>query len=463
MKINRIALFVLLGVASMSYGQKLTLDAALKQAIERYDLIKVKEAKLAASQENTTNQKGNYFPDLTFGAQQSYGTINAQNGPLYAYGGLGSAATSMPLAEQNWNAAFGSLYFANVNWNIFSFGKTKEGIGMAKAQQEVTLKDLEQEIFQQQIKVSATYLNLLASQRIKYVQQKNLERARVFHEVTAAKAKSGLLPQVDERLAMAEVANAEALHIKAYDKEIEFNKHLAVLLDEETKAYALDEVFVNAKPEVLDETLVNRDQHPMLLWQESKIAQSESMERLVTKGSLPSLNAFGVLQGRGSGFNWNYVQDNSAYSSSYGDGVGIDRSNYLVGLQLTWNISNFFRTTYKRKQQEYITKSYEHEFAQMDKDLANQVTLTKEKYVNAQAVWTQSKIQLEAADVAFKQQKALYDNGLSNLVDFTQALYTLQRAEIDYEIAQNNVWQSLLLQASAFGDIQYLLNAIPLK
>lgn len=30
MKINRIALFVLLGVASMSYGQKLTLDAALK-------------------------------------------------------------------------------------------------------------------------------------------------------------------------------------------------------------------------------------------------------------------------------------------------------------------------------------------------------------------------------------------------------------------------------------------------
>ncbi|MDM1362343.1 TolC family protein [Myroides marinus] len=462
MKINRIALFVLLGTASM-YGQELKLDAALKQAIERYDLIKVKEARLAASQENTTNQKGNYFPDLTFGAQQSYGTINAQNGPLYAYGGLGSAATSMPLAEQNWNAAFGSLYFANVNWNIFSFGKTKEGVTMAKAQQEVNLKDLEQEVFQQQVKVSATYLNLLATQRIKYVQQKNLERAKVFHEVTAAKAKSGLLPQVDERLAMAEVANAEVLHIKAYDKEIEFNKQLAVLLDEDTKLYQLDDVFVLDKPQILEEEVKSRDQHPMLLLQESKIAQSESMERLVTKGSLPTLNGFGVLQGRGSGFDYNYVQDNSAYSTAYGKGVGIDRGNYLVGLQLTWNVSNFFRTTYKRKQQEYITKSYEHEFLQMDKELANQVTLTKEKYANAQAVWTQSKIQLEAAEVAFKQQKALYDNGLSNLVDFTQALYTLQRAEIDYEIAQNNVWQSLLLQASAHGDIQYLLNAIPLK
>lgn len=463
MKINRIALFVLLGTVSMSYGQKLTLDTALKQAIERYDLIKVKEARFSASQENTTNQKGNYFPDLTFGAQQSYGTINAQNGPLYTYGGLGSASTSMPLAEQNWNAAFGSLYFANINWNIFSFGKTKEGITMAKSQQAVSLKDLEQEIFQQQIKVSATYLNLLAAQRIMYVQQKNLERAKVFHTVTAAKSKSGLLPQVDERLAMAEVANAESLHIKAYDKAIEFDKQLAVLLDEETRRYILDDVFVLEKPLLLEEPLKNKEEHPMLQWQESKITQSESMERLVTKGSLPTLNAFGVLQGRGSGFDWNYVQDNKAYSTSYGDGVGIDRSNYLVGLQLTWNVSNFFRTAYKRKQQEYITKSFEHELAQMDKELTNQITLTKEKYVNAEAIWTQSKIQLAAADVAFKQQKALYDNGLSNLVDFTQALYILQRAEIDYEIAQNNVWQSLLLQASAHGDIQYLLNAIPLK
>ncbi|MDR2221718.1 MAG: TolC family protein [Flavobacteriaceae bacterium] len=463
MKINRIALFVLLGSVSISYAQELKLDAALKQAIERYDLIKVKEARLAASQENTINQKGNYFPDLTFGAQQSYGTINAQNGPLYAYGGLGSAATSMPLAEQNWNAAFGSLYFANVNWNIFSFGKIKEGVNMAKAQQEVNLKDLEQEIFQQQVKVSATYLNLLAAQRIKYVQQKNLERAKVFHDVTAAKAKSGLLPQVDERLAMAEVANAEALHIKSYDKEIEFNKQLAVLLDEQTKTYTLDNVFVSEKPLIVEETVRSIDQHPILQLQESKIAQSESMERLVTKGSLPTLNGFGVLQGRGSGFDWNYVQDNSAYSTAYGKGVGIDRGNYLVGLQLTWNISNYFRTTYKRKQQEYTTKSFVYELSQMDKELTNQVALTKEKYNNAQAVWAQSKIQLEAADVAFKQQKALYDNGLSNLVDFTQALYTLQRAEIDYEIAQNNVWQSLLLQASAYGDIQYLLNAIPLK
>jgi len=128
MKFNAIAFVVLWSTATAVSAQTLTLAQAVEQVTQRYPLIKSKEAKLQASIYNTQNQKGNYFPDLTFGAQQSYGTINAQNGPLYAYGGLGSASTSMPLAEQNWNAAFGSLYFANVNWNVFSFGKTRQEV-----------------------------------------------------------------------------------------------------------------------------------------------------------------------------------------------------------------------------------------------------------------------------------------------------------------------------------------------
>jgi len=38
-------------------------------------------------------------------------------------------------------------------------------------------------------------------------------------------------------------------------------------------------------------------------------------------------------------------------------------------------------------------------------------------------------------------------------------LYSLNRAEVDYEIAQNNVWQAMLLLASAQGDISVLLKA----
>ncbi|MVX35094.1 TolC family protein [Myroides sp. LoEW2-1] len=463
MKMNKLALFILFGIASSAYAQKLTLQQAIEQTTQEYDLLKVKEAKLKALQQNTTYTQGNYFPDLTFGAQQSYGTINAQNGPLYAYGGLGSASTSMPLAEQNWNAAFGSLYFANINWNVFSFGKTRQQVKMAKAQERVSLEDLNQEVFKQQIKVGATYLNLLAAQRIKFVQEQNLQRAKVFYEVTKANADSGLIAQVDEQLAQAELANAQALYLKAYDKEIEYQKALAVLLNQTTMPYQLDEVFTISQPNIAEGLSNEVVEHPILQLHQSQIDQSKVMEKLIVKGSLPTLNAFGIIQGRGSGFEWNYVQDNTAFTRNYSNGVGIDRSNYLVGLTLTWNITNFFKTTSKRKEQEQFTNSLSYQYSRMSKELENQQKLAAEKFVNAQDILGQTKIQVSAASTAFAQQKALYENGLSNLVDFTQALYTLQRAEIDFEIAQNNVWQALLLESSAKGDINYLLNAIPQK
>ena len=163
-----------------SYGQILKLEDALYRTQNQYDKIKAKQQLVDASAQNTAFQKQQYLPDFTLSAQQSFGTINVQHGPMYAYGGLGSAATSMPLAEQNWNAAFGSLYFANVNWNLFSFGRIKNQVELGSKKELTAQADLHQEVFQQQIKVSAAYLNLLASQRIKFVQEKNAERAQVF-------------------------------------------------------------------------------------------------------------------------------------------------------------------------------------------------------------------------------------------------------------------------------------------
>jgi hypothetical protein len=47
---------------------------------------------------------------------------------------------------------------------------------------------------------------------------------------------------------------------------------------------------------------------------------------------------------------------------------------------------------------------------------------------------------------------------LSNIVDFTQALYVLNRAEVDKDIASNNVWQAVLSKAAATGDLNVFMN-----
>ncbi|MDN3706803.1 TolC family protein [Myroides ceti] len=458
MKLKFIASVILVSVCYLySYGQVLTLEDAIYRTTSQYDKIKAKQQLVNASAQQTAFQKQQYLPDLTLSAQQSFGTINVLHGPMYAYGGLGSASTSMPLDEQNWNATFGSLYFANINWNLFTFGRIKNQVVLGSKKELTAMADVQQEIFQQQVKVSAVYLNLLASQRVKYVQEQNAARAQVFYEMTDARAKSGLIPEVDAQLARAEWSNAKSLLIKAYDKELSWSKQLAVLMNDDFKSYELDSLYSTTLPEkelrIVDNDLSN---HPYLQLQQSKIDESEQHIKVFQSSNKPNLSAFGLIQGRGSGFKSNYAQDHSAYSMSYIKGVGIDRSNYLLGFSLTWNMTNLFRFATKIKEQKFMTQYLQHTFDAQAKELKNLLLQADAQLTNAYENFEETKVQLAAAALAYKQQSALYENGLTTLVDFTQALYSLNRAEIDYEIAQNNVWQALLLVASAQGNMEVL-------
>src|SRR6478752_3516658 len=197
---KKITLLFFLIFASVSYSQTLSLKEAIKTGLENFGSIKAKNNYANASRETLKQSRRDYLPNLNLSAQQDYGTINGQNGALYGFNGLGTASSGPALPEQNWNAAFGALYLVNMNWDFFTFGKAKEKINLAKVDVQVKEKDLNQEKFQQQIKITSAYLNLLASQRLLISQQKNLSRAEVFKKTAVARVKNGLLAGVDSTL-----------------------------------------------------------------------------------------------------------------------------------------------------------------------------------------------------------------------------------------------------------------------
>jgi outer membrane protein TolC len=120
-------LSVLLIADSAKAQQKLTLKDAIQQAVDNYGIVKAKANYAKASKVSVTQAKRDYLPNLNVGAQQVYGTINGQNGPLYSFGGA-VASSGLALNNQNWNAAFGALYLTNVNWDFFAFGRAKEKV-----------------------------------------------------------------------------------------------------------------------------------------------------------------------------------------------------------------------------------------------------------------------------------------------------------------------------------------------
>ena len=86
-------------------AQTLSLKDAVNTAMANYGTLKAKAAYVESAKANVEQSRRDYAPNLVISAQQDYGTVNGQNGPLYGFGGYGVASSGLPLSQQNWNAA----------------------------------------------------------------------------------------------------------------------------------------------------------------------------------------------------------------------------------------------------------------------------------------------------------------------------------------------------------------------
>jgi len=459
MTTKKLSLFLFLVFFSQGFSQTLPLKEALETGIANYGTIKAKSNYADAAQETIKQVRREYLPNVTLSGQQDFGTVNGQNGPLYGFGGLGVASSGLPLEKQNWNAAFGALYLVNVNWDFFSFGKMKQKINLSKADSQRYEKDLNQEKFQHKIKIAAAYLNLLASQRLLISQKKNLERAMVFHNIAAIRVKNGLLAGVDSTLASAEVSRSKITLNQVKDQVKEQNNKLIALMGVPIQDFVLDTTFVTTIPKaILSQEASNESLNPILEYHKSKVAFSEQQLRLFKKEYYPTFSLFGIYQARASGFNSDYAANQNSFSQNYLDGIDPSRQNYLLGVGATWNLTTIARVSKKISAQKLISEGLQDEYNVIDQQLKIQSDAADAKINYALENYTEAPKQVRAAQQAYLQKTTLYKNGLTNLLDVTQTLYTLNRAETDRDIIYANVWQSLLMKAAATGDFDLFIN-----
>jgi outer membrane protein TolC len=447
-------------VADQGYAQSLSLKEAVQTALANYGTIRAKANYVKASQANVKETRREYLPDLSISAQQDYGTVNSQNGPLYGYKGLSTASSGPVLSSQNWNAAFGGLYLTNVNWDFFTFGRAREKVKVAQSVLTRDQRDLDQERFQQSIKVSAAYLNLLASQRLTQSQQNNLDRATALRDVVVARVKSGLNPGVDSSLANAEVSNARIALTNARETQQEQANQLAQLMGVPPADFVLDSQFVARIPTALHTDPAQAlNAHPLLQYYRERINQSNEQSKYLKTFNYPTFSMFGVLQDRGTGFDYTYGAANpNAYTSNYLKGVGFSRGNYLIGVAMVWNLTSPLRVHQQVTAQQYTSQGLEEEYGLIDKQLRAQLVLSETRIKNAMDNYVEAPIQVKAASDAYLQKSVLYKNGLANIVDVTTALYTVNMAETDRDIAYSNVWQALLFKAASSGDFNLFFN-----
>jgi outer membrane protein TolC len=459
----KLLLIVLLpSVSSLQVtGQEiLTLQDAIELGVKNYGTIKSKDFQVQSSKYALSQTKRDYVPNVVLSAQQVYGTINGQNGPMYGFGGFGVASSGLPLPQQNWNATFGALYLANMNWEVFAFGRVRGRIEVANAGLNMAQRDLAQEQFQHQVRIAAAYLNVLGTQRLAGAQQKNLRRAQVVQQSVAARAKGGLVAGVDSALANAEVANAKIALLRALDIQQEEEKKLALLIGAHESMIPLDSSFVYQTPVTTAGDTGIAAYHPVLNFYQSRVQQSLEQVKLSKKSYFPSLSIVAVFQARGSGFDPAYIQDQTAYKQSYIEGITPTRANYLFGFGLIWNLTTIVRANSQVKSFNYSKLAAQEELNLARQQLHTQAQIADTRFSNALQIQHEAPIQVSSATDAYTQKSVLYQNGLTTLVDVTQTLYALNRAETDRDLAFINVWQALLLKAAAAGDLTLFTNEL---
>jgi len=279
--------------------------------------------------------------------------------------------------------------------------------------------------------------------------------------VVVARVKNGLNPGVDSSLANAEVSNARIALTNAQEVEQEQSSQLAQYLGIDPQNFLLDSTFVTKAPaNIYVGTTVNPGEHPLLKYYRNRIGVSDEEAKYLSTFSYPTFTLFGLYQGRGSDFKAAYGSNQSDYNfnSNYGAGADPTRYNYLFGVGVTWDITNPFRVHYQVQSQKFTSQQYQDEYDLESQTLRDQQALAQTKIMNAVKNFNEAPVEVKAANDAYIQKFALYKNGLANIVDFTQALYTLNRAEVDQDIASNNVWQALLYKSAATGDFGIFIN-----
>jgi outer membrane protein TolC len=464
----------LLGVLLLSIpsaraiAQALTLRQAVQTALTNYGTIRAKADYVKAAQQNVALAKSQYLPDVSLAAQQVYGTANADYGPLAGYKVAPVASSGPVFATQNWNAAFGALYWTNINWDFFQFGKYKELTKAAQSMLNQNQSDLDQERFEQSVRVSGAYLQLLAAQKLIISQKKNLDRALAFDTVVTARARSGLNPGVDSSLSHAEVSAARIALTNSIEAEQEYANQLAQQMQvrpPDSNNYTLDSAFVTKVPSSLASPAAQPlNAHPLLKFYEQRIAVSNQQARYLRTLAYPTFSLLGVFQDRGTGFDYNYGTNGSTgsnangYTPNYFKGVGFETANYLVGVGVYWDITSPFRVHHQVAAQNFTTEGLREEYGVVAQELQAQVILAETRIRNSLENYREAPVQVKAASDAYIQKETLYKNGLATIVDVTTAAFILNQAETQRDVIDTNVWQALLYKAASTGDFALFFN-----
>ncbi len=434
---------------SLDAQTAIPLGEAVQKAAINYPALKAKALQVEALKKNIQVVTNTGLPSLDASYQMNYATYNNITG--MAYPTYLVPISGPPSKDNNLAGVFGSATGLLLNWQPFTFGQRESQTAFAKAGVTQANSDLANEILQHKVRVANAYLDALGAKELLQIFRENLSRSQANLALVQNLVANGLRPGVDSALFAGEVskATAELLnHQRNYEQAL---LNLSQLMGVTDNITISDSSYSYRLP--VNGIVADSLQHPLLAFYQSAIDLDLAKRKTIEKTTLPGLGFWGTTYARGSG-----IQYDGTVKSL--DGLGLQRINYGLGIQLSVPLLQSMKIKPQLQQQDIQARADKEKLNELSLQLNRQMRIADTTLRYALEIVKQNPALLRSAAFAYTTMVSRYNAGLANYTDIVQAQYNLIKAEDDDKTNHIAVWKAFLYKAAVAGDIDLFLKQV---
>ena len=448
---------MLLLVTAAAHAQQSPATVTLKQLLnsvnQKAPTLLTDSAAIAIRQAQAAEVRNNWLPDLTLNYQADIGTSNNVTGPYFGFGIVPSSSGGIHTTSVTTSMS-DNIGIAAFNWEVYNFGKYGAQNKVANSDVQVQQNQFAESKYDLQAYTINYYLQLVRLQNFLGIQLRNIERTQQIRRSIESLAKSGVRAGVDTSIAEAELSKARLNYIELNNQL----KHVQLQLSA-VSGFNYQSIVPDTTVEL---TLINEPtaylfpadtaNHPIINYYKSVYQNSLQREELVKKQYNPKISLQAAAWSRGSSV------DGEGNYNDLSNGFGFDRSNYLVGIGISYNLFDLRRKQLKLRTQRASTDYAMQKLAEQKELLSVSATQADVEMQTALDRLKEIPHQLKAANDGYRQKLSLYKNGLTDIIELDAALNILYRAETDYMQAKYDYANALFQKAITENQVTSVLN-----
>ncbi len=428
----------------------LTLEEAVDFALKNYPAVRASLERVKAAKAGVGLARTSYLPRADMIWQTNRATDNNITGLVLPQSIIAPISGPVPIETSNrsaWGSAAGLLF----SWEPFDFGYRGAKVGAARAARDQATAEASLTRLDVAVATVNAYLTVLAAQRTARAAEADVQRRETFDKAVRVLVDNQLRAGADASRADAELARARVNLARAQQQEKISMAALTDILGLPDTSVEVQERSLLVAPPEGSPASTPITSNPIAEVQHARVEEAQAQVHVLDRSYFPKFYFQSSVYGRGSGW------DPAGNFEGGTAGLGPDRSNWAVGLTVTFPVFDIFAIRSRKAVESANERAEAARYDQALQDLTGQLRKAQASLEGARSVAENTPVELDAARTTETQERSRYQAGLATLVDVADAQSLLVQAETDDALARLAVWQNLAAVAASQGDLQPFL------